>query len=122
MATILLVEDDERLRILATKVLGRLGHRLVEAADGAAGVQAAAAESPDLVLMDLTLPEMDGLEATRLIKRSRPHTRVVILTAHVMAGDRALAESAGCDGFLAKPYAIGDLVACVDRHLAARAG
>lgn len=120
MATVLLVEDDERLRVLAFKVLGRQGYRLLLAGDGVEAVRMAAEERPDLVLMDLTLPQMDGLEATRRIKQADPRTRVVMLTAHAMVGDRERAAEAGCDGFLSKPYAIGDLVACVEHHLGAK--
>lgn len=122
MATVLLVEDDDRLRVLAVKVLGREGHHLLQAANGVEAVRMAAEARPDLVLMDLTLPVMDGIEATRQIKAAHPGTPVVMLTAHAMIGDRERSEAAGCDGFLAKPYAIADLVACVEGHLRARAG
>lgn len=119
MTRLLLVEDDDRLRMLATKVLGRHGYELTIAVDGAEAVRMAAEVMPDVVLMDRTLPELDGLEATRRIKQANPSTRVVMLTAHAMVGDRERAVAAGCDGFLAKPYAIADLVACVEQALGA---
>jgi len=113
MARILLVEDDERLRLLAVKVLVRHGHELTVAIDGAEAVRLADETDPELVLMDRTLPEMDGLEATRRIKLAHPSVRVVMLTAHAMVGDREQALAAGCDGFLTKPYALADLIECV---------
>lgn len=117
MAHILLVEDDERLRALAAKVLGRSGHRLTFAVTGPEAVQLALDERPDLVLMDLSLPGFDGLEATRRVKAEAPALPVVMVTAHAMTGDEERARAAGCDGFLTKPYAIADLVACVESTL-----
>ena len=116
MAHILLVEDDERLRSLASKVLGR-DHVLSHAGTGPDAVRLALEDAPDLVLMDLTLPEFDGLEATRRIKAAAPGLPVVMVTAHAMSLDRERAAAAGCDAFLTKPYALAELVACVDGAL-----
>ena len=119
MARVLVVEDNPRLSTLALKVLGGHGHQVAQAGDGATGVELALATHPDLVLMDLSLPGIDGLEATRRIKQALPDLPVAALTAHAMANDRERALEAGCDAVITKPYAIGDLLACVDR-LAAR--
>jgi CheY-like chemotaxis protein len=101
---ILIVEDIELNRDLLIQILDE-DYELLTADDGAAGVAKAAAERPDLVLMDLSLPVIDGWEATRWIK-ANPSTAdipVVALTAHAMSGDREKAKAAGCDGFLTKP-------------------
>jgi CheY-like chemotaxis protein len=113
MAEILLVEDDPRLRTIAEKVLVRAGHHLTVAVDGQAAVEQALAEPHEIVLMDLSLPVMDGLEATRRIKAALPDLPVVAVTAHAMVGDRERALAAGCDGFLSKPYTIPELLECV---------
>ena len=110
--TVLLVEDDARLQILGRKVLERHGYQVVLADNGRSAV-ALAGEQVNLVLMDVSLPEMDGLAATRLIKAAHPDLPIVALTAHAMSGDRERSLSAGCDGFLSKPYQIPDLVRTV---------
>ena len=113
MATVLVVEDDPRLQVIARKVLERRGYVVLMAADGEEGVLMAAAHSPDVILMDVSLPGMDGLEATRRIKAVKPGQRIVACTAHAMTGDRERVMAAGCDGFLSKPYALPDLVGAV---------
>lgn len=115
MARVLVVEDNPRLSTLALKVLGGHGHQVEQAGDGASGVERALATHPDLVLMDISLPGMDGLEATRRIKQACPDLPVVALTAHAMLADRERALEAGCEVVITKPYAISDLLACVDR-------
>jgi len=105
MATILLVEDHEDNRDMLTRRLERKGYRVIAAVDGAEGVAMAGQHRPDLILMDLSLPIMDGWEATRRIKAD-PNTKdipVVALTAHAMAGDREKALGAGCDEYETKP-------------------
>ncbi|HVS48481.1 MAG TPA: response regulator [Candidatus Dormibacteraeota bacterium] len=105
MSTILLVEDTMANRALAVKLLKAAGHEVIEAADGAAGIVEARAKRPDLVLMDLSLPGMDGWEALRRLRadgRTRD-LRIVALTAHAMAGMRDEALAAGFDGYLSKP-------------------
>ncbi|MDQ6721369.1 MAG: response regulator [Candidatus Dormibacteraeota bacterium] len=105
MSTILLVEDTMANRALAVKLLKAAGHVVIEAADGAAGIVEAQAKRPDLVLMDLSLPGLDGWEALRRLRADdRTHDlRIVALTAHAMAGARDEALAAGFDGYLSKP-------------------
>jgi CheY-like chemotaxis protein len=105
LATILLVEDTLANRVLAVKLLKAAGHDVIEAADGAAGIVEARATHPDLVLMDLSLPGLDGWEALRQLRaddRTRD-LRIVALTAHAMTGTRDEALAAGFDGYLSKP-------------------
>ena len=105
MAKLLLVEDNEMNRDMLSRRLVRRGYEVAIAIDGAQGVEMARTETPDLVLMDLSLPVIDGWEATRLIKASRKtrHLPVIGLTAHAMAGDREKALEAGCDDYDTKP-------------------
>jgi len=105
MARILLVEDNEMNRDMLSRRLQRKGYEVLIAVDGEAGVKMAAAEQPDLILMDMSLPGVDGWEATRRIK-GLPETAsipIIALTAHVMTGDRDKALEAGCDEYDAKP-------------------
>lgn len=105
MSTILLVEDIMANRALAVKLLKAAGHDVIEAADGSTAIAEAQAKRPDLVLMDLSLPGMDGWEALRQLRadgRTRD-LRIVALTAHAMAGVRDAALAAGFDGYLSKP-------------------
>jgi two-component system, cell cycle response regulator DivK len=101
---ILIVEDVELNRDLLTQLLED-DYELVSAADGAAGVEKAASEQPDLILMDLSLPVIDGWEATRRIKAAAATAAIPIiaLTAHAMSGDEEKARAAGCDDFMTKP-------------------
>ena len=120
MTKILLVEDNEMNRDMLSRRLTRKGYEVVVAVDGKAGVEAARAESPDLVLMDLSLPEIDGWEATRMLKAD-PSTEaipVVALTAHAMSGDRASALDAGCDAFELKPIDFPRLIEKMETLLA----
>ena len=105
MNKILLVEDNEMNRDMLTRRLERKGLEVVIAVDGQAGVDMATTASPDLVLMDLSLPVMDGREATRQIKAdlAMQTIPVIALTAHAMAGDEQKALEAGCDGYDTKP-------------------
>ena len=102
---ILLVEDNEMNRDMLSRRLIRKGHEVVIAVDGAQGVEMAQGEAPDIVLMDMSLPVLDGWEATRRIKAdaSTAHLPVIALTAHAMAGDRDKAMAAGCDDYDTKP-------------------
>jgi two-component system cell cycle response regulator DivK len=105
MAKILLVEDNEMNRDMLARRLERRGYEVIVAVDGEEGVARARAESPDLIVMDMSLPVLDGWEATRQLKAA-PETKsipVVALTAHAMAGDREKALEAGCDDFDTKP-------------------
>ena len=111
MVKILLVEDNEMNRDMLSRRLERRGYEVIIATDGLAGVEAAVSNKPDLVLMDMSLPVIDGWEATRRIKEN-PATAaipVIALTAHAMAGDREKAMEAGCDDYDTKPV---ELPAC----------
>ena len=102
---ILVVEDNSDNMMLITDLLQTLEYVVLQAGDGETGVAVAEAEQPDLILMDLSLPVMDGWTATRHIK-SNPaleHIPIIALTAHAMVGDRERALAAGCDDYLAKP-------------------
>ncbi|TNJ67992.1 response regulator [Paenibacillus hemerocallicola] len=105
MHKILLVEDNEMNRDMLSRRLLRKGYEVMEAIDGRQGIEMASRELPDLILMDMSLPEIDGWEATRQIKRSPStgHIPVIALTAHAMSGDRERALKAGCDDFDTKP-------------------
>jgi len=112
--SILLVEDDPRLQALGRKVLERQGYQVTLAGDGEQAVTATATGTFDLVLMDLSMPKMDGHQATRLIKARTPQLPIVAVTAHAMASDRERCIESGFDTFLAKPYQIPDLLAVVE--------
>jgi two-component system, cell cycle response regulator DivK len=105
MSKILLVEDNEMNRDMLSRRLMRKGYEVVMAFDGQQAVQMAATEKPDLILMDMSLPVIDGWEATRQIKAEMATSRipVIALTAHAMSGDREKALEAGCDDYDTKP-------------------
>lgn len=117
---ILIVEDDANNRDLAQRIVLHAGYSPLLAENGRQAVEVAARERPDLILMDLSLPEMDGWEATRLLKRdpALARTPIIALTANAMVGDEARARAAGCDDFLAKPYRPRDLLELMQRYLA----
>jgi two-component system cell cycle response regulator DivK len=113
MTRILYVEDNEDNVYMLTRRLERAGFEVIVAADGEQGVAAARAERPDLILMDLSLPVLDGWEATRRLKNAE-ETRaipVIALSAHAMPGDREKALEAGCDDYDAKPISMPSLLA-----------
>jgi CheY-like chemotaxis protein len=119
---ILLVEDNEMNRDMLSRRLTRNGYEVVLAVDGQQGVDMAAAQQPDLILMDMSLPGMDGWEATRRVKAD-PATKaipVIALTAHAMAQDREQALAAGCDDFDTKPVELPRLLEKIKALLAAR--
>jgi CheY-like chemotaxis protein len=118
MRRILVVEDVEYNRDLLVQLLED-EYEVVTAADGAAGIEAAARHRPDLILMDLSLPGIDGWEATRRLK-ARPETvaiPVIALTAHAMQGDEERARACGCDDYLTKPIDEDQLFATLERLL-----
>jgi len=122
MPKILLVEDNEMNRDMLSRRLIRSGYEVVLAVDGAQGVAMAASDAPDLVLMDMSLPVLDGWEATRRLK-SDPATRglpVIALTAHAMAGDEKKAREAGCDDFDTKPVEYARLLSKIEGLLQKR--
>lgn len=106
MKRILVVEDTEDNRQILRDLLVASGYDLVEAVDGAAGVAMAASAQPDLILMDIQLPVLDGYEATRRIKADTAlaHIPIVAVTSYALAGDEEKARAAGCDGYIAKPF------------------
>jgi two-component system cell cycle response regulator DivK len=109
---VLIVEDDEMNRDSLRRLLRRRGFEVLVAVDGNAGVELARAEAPDLILMDMSLPVIDGWEATRRLK-AEPKTRsipIVALTAHAMAADREKALAAGCDDYDTKPIDLDRLL------------
>jgi CheY-like chemotaxis protein len=113
MRRILLVEDNEMNRDMLSRRLVRQGYDVILALDGEGGVALAAAVRPDLILMDMSLPGIDGREATRRI-RSEPelrHIPIIALTAHAMTGDREAAAAAGCDDYDTKPVELPRLLA-----------
>ncbi|HEY7249147.1 MAG TPA: response regulator [Methylomirabilota bacterium] len=123
MARILLVEDNEMNRDMLSRRLVRRGYDVVIAVDGEQGVAMARSESPALILMDMSLPGLDGWEATRRIKAA-PETKripVIALTAHAMSGDREKAVAAGCDDFDTKPVDLDRLLQKIETLLG-RAG
>ena len=119
MTKILLVEDNELNRDMLSRRLIRRGYEVVMAVDGEEALASAAREQPDLILMDMSLPKIDGWEATRRLKAdpSLCATPVIALTAHAMAGDRERALEAGCDEFDTKPIEFERLLAKMERLL-----
>lgn len=117
--TVLLVEDNEDNRIVYSTILRHYGYRVMEALNGEEGIAKARSEKPDLILMDISIPIVDGWEATQVLKRD-PRTRdipIIALTAHALASDREKALDVGCDGYLAKPCEPRAVVAEVQRFL-----
>jgi CheY-like chemotaxis protein len=111
MRRILVVEDNKDNMTLITDVLSSMDYEVIPAKDGEEGLQVAKAEKPDLILMDLSLPRMDGWTATRQLKADTElaHIPVIALTAHAMIGDRERALAAGCDDYISKPINIREL-------------
>jgi two-component system, cell cycle response regulator DivK len=124
MPKLLLVEDNEMNRDMLSRRLTRRGYQVAIAIDGAQGVEMARTEAPDLVLMDMSLPVIDGWEATRQIKSSEQtrHLPVIGLTAHAMAGDREKALQAGCDDYDTKPIELERLIKKVETLLQGQHG
>jgi CheY-like chemotaxis protein len=119
MKKILLIEDNELNRDMLSRRLQKRGYEVVTAVDGETGIAMAQAEAPALILMDVTLPGIDGLEATRRLKAA-PQTRhipIVALTAHTMVSDRDTALAAGCDDFDTKPIELPRLLEKIESLL-----
>ena len=112
---ILLVEDTEDNRQIIRDLLTSVGYELIEAVDGEEGVALAAEHKPDLILMDIQLPTLDGYEATRRIKAdpATAHIPVIAVTSYALSGDEAKTRAAGCDGYVAKPFSPKQLLAKV---------
>ncbi len=115
----LVVEDQEDNRTILRDLLGMAGYELIEATDGEEGVKLAQQEKPDLILMDIQLPVIDGYEATRRIKghADLKSTPIIAVTSYALRGDEAKARAAGCDGYVTKPFSPRDLLAKVRQYL-----
>jgi CheY-like chemotaxis protein len=119
---ILLVEDNEDNQIIYRTMLEHFGYEVITACDGEEGVRLARERKPDLILMDISIPLLDGWEATRILKddAATRHIPIIALTAHALASDRAKAAAVGCDGYLSKPAEPKLVVQEVEKLLATR--
>jgi len=108
---ILIVDDNQDGRELVVKILKNRGYQMIEAVDGEEALEKAIAENPDLILMDISIPKIDGYEVTKRLKNqvTFKNTPIIALTAHAMKGDREKALEAGCDGYISKPIDIHEL-------------
>ncbi len=116
---ILIVEDNEANLYLISFILKNSGYEVIEAREGLKGVELAIKEKPDLIIMDIQLPDIDGLEATRLIRASEADTKIpiVALTSYAMTGDREKALAAGCSGYIEKPINPDTFMAELEKYL-----
>ena len=116
---ILVIEDTPDNRAIMRDLLTSVGYEFLEAPDGATGVAMAASQRPDLILMDIQLPIMDGLEATRRIKANpaTAHIPIIAVTSYALGGDEVKTRAAGCDGYVAKPFSPRQLLAKVREFL-----
>jgi len=124
MAKLLLVEDNEMNRDMLSRRLERRGYQVIIAVDGAQGVAMAQSAKPDLILMDMSLPVIDGWTATRQLKAA-PETAsipIIALTAHAMSGDEQKARESGCDDYDTKPIDLPRLLEKIETQLKGRAG
>jgi two-component system, cell cycle response regulator DivK len=119
MKRILVIEDQEDNRAILRDLLTTVGYELVEAVNGADGVAKAEAEKPDLILMDIQMPVMDGYEATRRINAipACASIPVIAVTSYALSGDEAKTRAAGCDGYVAKPYSPRQMLATIRSFL-----
>jgi two-component system cell cycle response regulator DivK len=121
---ILIVEDQEDNRAILRDLLSAAGFELIEATNGAEGVELAHRERPDLILMDIQLPVIDGYEATRRIKDNAVlgSIPIIAVTSYALSGDEAKARTAGCDGYITKPFSPRQLLAKVREYLPSEGG
>jgi two-component system cell cycle response regulator DivK len=119
MKRILVVEDQEDLRTILRDFLTAIGYNVIEAVDGQEGVAKARSESPDLVLMDIQLPILDGYDATRQIKAlpGLGATPIIAVSSFAMKGDEEKARASGCDGYVTKPYSPVQLLGLIRAYL-----
>jgi two-component system cell cycle response regulator DivK len=117
--TILVVEDQEDNRQILRDLLASAGFRMIEAWDGKQALTVARSQQPDLILMDIQLPILDGYEATRSIKRDPElkHIPIIAVTSYALSGDETRAREAGCDAYVAKPYSTRHLLAKISQLL-----
>jgi len=120
--TILYIEDNPDNRLLVKRILEAEGYKVIEAPSGLGGLSMAETMQPDLILMDINLPEMDGYELTRRLKQMKHLVSipVIAMTANVMKGDREKTLAAGCDGYIQKPIDVDQLPAQIARYLQAK--
>lgn len=120
---VLVIEDNEMNRDMLSRRLERRGYEVIMAFDGSQGVAVARAQLPDIILMDLSLPVLDGWEASRLLKAAAEtrHIPIIALTAHAMAGDRENALQAGCDDYDTKPVDLARLLGKIEALLGSQA-
>ncbi|MBW2037371.1 MAG: response regulator [Deltaproteobacteria bacterium] len=116
---VLIVDDNQDSRELVVKILKARGYQMIEAVDGEEALEKAIAEKPDLILMDRSLPKIDGYEVTRRLKGREEFKGIpiVALTAHAMTGDREKALEAGCDGYISKPIDVRALPELITSYL-----
>jgi two-component system, cell cycle response regulator DivK len=117
MPKVLIVDDNEDNRDVLSRRLQKRGYNVTSAGDGKAGVTQATTDSPDIILMDMNMPEMDGWDATRLIREQGISVPVIALTAHAMQGDRERALEAGCTDYHTKPVEIEKLLPLIEKLL-----
>lgn len=119
-ATILIVEDQEDNRKILRDLLTSQGYQVIEAIDGQTGIQLARDHRPDLILMDIQLPGIDGYEATRQIKADENlrDTPLIVVTSYALSGDSQKAFAAGCDAYIAKPFSPRQMLSTVQEFLA----
>jgi two-component system, cell cycle response regulator DivK len=121
---ILVIEDTDDNRRILRDLLSNAGFELIEATDGEQGVAAAAAQRPDLILMDIQLPVIDGYEASRRIKANPElrHIPIIAITSYALAGDEQKTAAAGCEGYVAKPFSPRQVLALVRQFLRDKGG
>lgn len=119
---ILVIEDDRKSLKLVRDLLGTYGYSTIEATDGEEGIKLAQKRHPALIIMDVQLPVIDGLECTRMLKANAVtrNIPIIVVTSYAMDGDEERAYQAGCDGYLTKPVDIHELLAEVEKHLLAK--
>ncbi len=119
-ARILYIEDNRQNMRLVRKMLASKGYEVLEASEGTLGIEVALAELPDLIFVDINLPDIDGMEVTARLKseHSTQNIPIIALTANAMYGDRERFLQAGCDGYLAKPISKNELINTVEEFLA----
>ena len=119
--TILYIEDNPNNMQLVEKIVRSRGYTLIGAVDGEEGITMAESQKPDLILLDINLPDIDGYEVARRLRAGglRSDVAIVAVTANALVGDDKKALAAGCDDYLAKPLNIRDLIACVSKHMPA---